>query len=59
MWGLVFGVYLWLGMLAVGISGATSFIVGAVTGFVTFLLVRVYGGDEPRRQPGRPARRAR
>jgi hypothetical protein len=55
----VFGVYLWLGMLAVGISGATSFIIGAVTGFVTFLLVRIYGGDDPRRQPGRRAGRVR
>jgi hypothetical protein len=56
IWGLVFGLYLWLGMLAVGISGATSFILGAVSGFLIFLLVRMYGIDEPRRQRGRRER---
>jgi hypothetical protein len=59
VWGLVFGLYLWLGMLAVGVSGATSFIVGAVVGAGTFLYVRIYGVERPRRQPGRRAGRAR
>jgi hypothetical protein len=59
IWGLVFGLYVWLGMLAVGISGATSFIVGAVVGAGTFLYVRIYGVEEPRRQLGRRAGRAR
>lgn len=59
VWGLVFGLYVWLGMLAVGVSGATSFILGAVVGAGTFLYVRVYGVEEPRRQPGRRAGRAR
>lgn len=53
VWGLVFGLYVWLGMLAVGVSGATSFIVGAVVGAGTFLYVRIYGAEQPRRQPGR------
>ena len=59
IWGLVFGLYVWLGMLAVGISGATSFIVGAVVGAGTFFYVRIYGVEEPRRQLGRRAGRAR
>ena len=59
IWGLVFGLYIWLGGLAVGVSGATAFVFGAVAGFLIFLLVMLYGADEPRRQPGRPARRAR
>jgi hypothetical protein len=53
VWGLVFGLYVWLGMLAVGVSGATSFIVGCVVGAGTFLYVRIYGVEQPRRPPGR------
>ena len=45
------GAFIWLGMLAVGVSGATSFIVGAVAGAAIFLYVVTYGGDEPRRVP--------
>lgn len=59
IWGLVFGLYIWLGGLAVGVSGATAFVFGAVAGFLIFLLVMLYGADEPRRQAGRPARRPR
>ena len=43
--------FIWLGGIAVGFSGATSFVVGAVAGFGIFLYVRVYGEDEPRRPP--------
>jgi hypothetical protein len=50
LWGLFLGAFVWGGMLAVGVSGATSFIVGAVAGFAIFLLVRVYGGDQPARR---------
>jgi hypothetical protein len=49
----------WLGALAVGVNGATAFIVGAVVGAGTFLYVRIYGVEQPRRQPGRRAGRAR
>jgi hypothetical protein len=59
IWGLVLGLYIWLGMLAVGVSGATAFIFGAVSGAAIFLYVRVYGVEEPRRQPRRSAERAR
>jgi hypothetical protein len=48
IWGLFFGAFIWSGMLSVGVSGATSFIIGAVAGFLIFLYVRVYGADEPR-----------
>jgi uncharacterized membrane protein SpoIIM required for sporulation len=56
VWGFSLGLYLWLGLLAIGITGATSFILAAVSGFLIFLYVRVYGVDEPRRQPGRSDR---
>jgi hypothetical protein len=51
LWGLGLGLYLWLGMLAVGVSGATAFILAALAGAAIFLFVRLYGGGEPRRPP--------
>ena len=59
LWALVFGVFLWLGMAAVGVSSATAFIVAAVAAFVIFLYVRVYGEDTPRRQAASPRDRVR
>jgi hypothetical protein len=49
LWALGLGLYIWLGMLAVGISQAPSFILAAVSAFVIFLYVRIYGEDEPGR----------
>jgi hypothetical protein len=57
IWALVFGLYIWLGGLAVGVNGGVSFIFGAVIGFLVFLAVMVYGADEPQRQPRRADRR--
>jgi hypothetical protein len=55
VWAVVFFLYLWLGMLAVDVSGATAFIFAAVIAGAIFLFVRIYGEDEPsRRRP--PAR---
>lgn len=59
IWGLVFGLYIWLGGLAVGVSGATAFVFGAVAGFLIFIYVMVYGTDVPGRQPRRRAGRVR
>ena len=49
LWALFLGLFIWIGGIAVGISGAISFIVGCVAGFLIFLFVRVYGEDEPSR----------
>lgn len=57
IWALVFGIYVWLGGVAVGVSGGTAFIFGAVIGFLVFLLVMAYGADQPQRQPRRADRR--
>jgi hypothetical protein len=57
IWALVFGLYVWLGGLAVGVSGGTAFIFGAVIGFLVYILVMVYGAEEPRRLPRRAGRR--
>jgi hypothetical protein len=49
LWGFGFGLYLWLGMLAIGISGATAFIISAVAAGAIFLFVRLKGDEEVRR----------
>lgn len=49
LWAFGLALFLWLGMLAVGVSGATAFILAAVAGFLIFLFVRLYGEDELRR----------
>jgi hypothetical protein len=49
LWALFFGLFIWIGGAAVGYGSAMSFIVGCVAGFLIFLLVRVYGEDEPHR----------
>jgi hypothetical protein len=46
LWAFFFFVYLWLGMLAVGVSGATAFILGALAGGGIFLYVRLFGGSD-------------
>ncbi len=51
VWAVFFFVFIWIGGIAVGYSGATTFIVGAVLGFVIFLFVRICGEDDPRRPP--------
>ncbi|MDX6505660.1 MAG: hypothetical protein QOG06_304 [Gaiellaceae bacterium] len=57
VWALVFGLYVWIGGLAVGVKGGTAFILGAVVGFLVYLLVMAYGADAPQRQPRRADRR--
>ncbi|MGB2875996.1 MAG: hypothetical protein WBB76_11060 [Gaiellaceae bacterium] len=59
VWGLLFGAFIWAGMLATGVSRATSFIIGAVSGAGIFLYVRVYGADEPQPQAGPRGERVR
>jgi hypothetical protein len=46
-WALVFFLYLWLGALAVGFPGGTSFVVSLLVAAAIFLLVRTRGGDAP------------
>jgi hypothetical protein len=56
LWAFGLGLYLWLGMLAVGVSGATAFICSALAAGAIFLFVRLYGGDEIRRQSTKRSR---
>ena len=44
-WAVVFFLILWLGMLAIGVSGATAFILSLVAAGGIFLFVRTHGED--------------
>ena len=57
LWAFFFFVYLWLGMLAVGVSGANAFIFAGILGGAIFLYVRIYGEEDPSRR--RPRARIR
>lgn len=49
LWALGLGLYIWIGLLAVGVSGATSFLVAIVSGALIFFYVRLHGADPLRR----------
>jgi hypothetical protein len=53
VWAFTIGLLLWLFMLGIGISKATSFVIAALVACATFLYVRLYGEDEPRRRSSR------
>jgi hypothetical protein len=48
LWAVVFFLFLWFGMLAVGVSGATAFILALVAGAAIWLLVRTRGSEQTR-----------
>jgi hypothetical protein len=49
LWAFGLGLFLWLGMLAVGVSGGTAFIFAILSACAIFLFVRIRGEDEIRR----------
>jgi hypothetical protein len=48
-WAVGLGLYIWIGLRAVGVTSGEAFVIACVSGFAIFLLVRVYGEEEPRR----------
>jgi hypothetical protein len=48
-WAVVFFLILWLGMLSVGVAGATAFLLSLVLAGAIFLFVRTHGDDSPAR----------
>jgi hypothetical protein len=48
LWAIGFGLYIFLGALAVGVSLGTSFIVSLVALCLIFLYIRLYGANERR-----------
>ena len=51
MWAVGLGLYVFLGLLAIGISLGTAVVVAVVAIGLIFLYVRLYGEDELRRPP--------
>jgi hypothetical protein len=49
LWAFGLGLFVWVGLLAVGVSGATSFIFGLLSALGIFLFVRIFGEEELRR----------
>ena len=47
LWAFGLGLFLWLGMLAVGVSGGTAFVLAALAGFGIFFYVRIFGEERP------------
>ena len=45
IWSVVFFLFMWLGGLAVGVSGGLAFIVSLVAAAGIFLFVRIRGGE--------------
>lgn len=43
LWAFGLGLYMWIGLLAIGVSSATAFIVGALSVGAIFLFVRRFG----------------
>ena len=46
VWGLSLGLFIWIGLVAVGVGMATSLLAGLVGGALIFFYVRLYGRDQ-------------
>ena len=49
VWGVALGVYIWLGLLAIGVGGGSAFLFGLVAAVLIFFYVRLCGEDQLRR----------
>jgi hypothetical protein len=49
VWAAFFGLFIWAGLLSVGVAKATAILLAIVAGFLIFLYIRVYGEEEVRR----------
>jgi uncharacterized membrane protein YiaA len=49
VWGIALGAFVWIGLLAVGVSNGTAFLSGIVSAVVIFFYVRLFGADPLRR----------
>jgi hypothetical protein len=46
LWGVGLGIFIWLGLLAIGISSGTAFLFAVVAGVLIFFYVRLFGADQ-------------
>jgi hypothetical protein len=49
LWGVILGVYVWIGLLAIGIGSGSAFLFGVVAAVLIFFFVRLCGEDRLRR----------
>ena len=49
LWAVGLGLFLWVFLLSVGVTGATAFLLGLVVGLAIFFYVLLYGGEHYRR----------
>jgi hypothetical protein len=47
IWALVLGLFIWSGLLAIGVSQGTALVLGLLSFGAIFLFVRLRGGDDP------------
>ena len=47
LWALFFGVFIYFGLLAIGASGAFSFVLAVIASAAIWLFVRLRGEDRP------------
>ena len=46
LWALLFGLFIWFGLVAIGVSFGTALLLGLALGGLIFFYVRLYGGDD-------------
>ena len=46
LWGVGLGIFIWAGLLAIGISSGTAFLFGLVAAVLIFFYVRLFGADQ-------------
>lgn len=46
LWALLFALFIWSGLLAIGVAFGTALVLGVALGTIIFFYVRLYGGDE-------------
>jgi hypothetical protein len=49
LWGFALGLFVWIGLLAVGASNGVAFLFGLIAGVLIFFFVRLKGEDQLRR----------
>jgi hypothetical protein len=46
LWAFGLGLYVWLGLLAIGVGGGTAFLYGLLSGLAIFFVVLFLGGEQ-------------
>jgi hypothetical protein len=49
LWGFGLGLYVWLGLAAIGVGSATAFLFGFLVGLAIFFYVLRFGGPQVKR----------